>query len=98
MTTAPATRVAAGKTKPAGNQQPAMCVVKVAPGVEYAMPMTDGLDFMRAMSGAVEVQRVLYSQPDYYKVLRPAPLAELRMIHHDQLLPINHPTTGPDQP
>lgn len=97
MTTA-ATRVAAGKTKPAGHHPPAMCIVKVAPGVEYAMPMVDGLAFMRAIAGAVEVQRRPYSQPDCYQVLRPAPLAELRMIHPDQILPLNPTTTGPDQP
>lgn len=87
-------RLITGDTSP----QPEMCVVKVAPGVEYAMPMADGLAFMRAISGAVEVQRRPYSQPDCYQVLRPAPLAELRMIHPDQLLPLTPTTTVPDQP
>jgi len=85
--TARTTPAAASKTKPADKPHPAMCVVTIATGPQYAMPMADGLAVMRAISGAVEVQRCLYSQPDRYQVLRPAQ-AELRMIHPDQLLPM----------
>lgn len=101
--TAPATRVAAGKPRPPGKPQPAMCIVTVALGIKYAMPMADGLAFMRAISGAVEVERAwpLGKREDTFQVLRPAQ-ADLSMIHPDQLIPLQpvatKPTTGPDQP
>jgi len=106
--TAPATRVAAGKPlldskrQPAGKPQPAMCVVTIALGIRYAMPMADGLAVMRAMSGAVEVDRALppSKDEDKYQVLRPAQ-ADLRMIQPGQLIPLQpvatKSTTGPDQ-
>lgn len=107
--TAPATRVAAGKPlldskrQPAGKPQPAMCVVTIALGIRYAMPMADGLAVMRAMSGAVEVDRALFfskDDEDKYQVLRPAQ-ADLRMIQPGQLIPLQRvatkSTTGPDQ-
>ncbi len=104
--TAPATRVAAGKPlldskrQPAGKPQPAMCVVTIALGIRYAMPMADGLAVMRAMSGAVEVDRAWHPDEDKYHVLRPAQ-ADLRMIQPGQLIPLQpvatKSTTGPDQ-
>lgn len=101
--TAPAPRRAAGKPSPAGKPQPAMCVVTIALGIRYAMPMADGLAVMRAMSGAVEVDRTwpMSKGDDKYQIVRPAQ-AELRMVHPDQLIPMlpaaTKPTTGPDQP
>lgn len=106
--TARATPAAGGKTlldskrQPAGKPQPAMCVVTIAMGIRYAMPMADGLAIMRAISGAVEVDRAwpISKGDDKYQVLRPAQ-ADLRMIHPDQLIPLQpvatKPTTGPDQ-
>lgn len=107
--TARATHAAGGKTlpdskrPPAGKPRPAMCVVVLGYGYTYAMPMADGLALMRSISGAVEVEREwpMSKGAEKYQVRRPAQ-ADLRMIHPDQLLPLQpvatKPTTGPDQP
>jgi len=101
---APATRAAAGKLRPGGKPPPAMCVVVLGYGFTYAMPIADGLAIMRAISSAVEVERewpIISKGEEKYQVRRPAQ-ADLRMIHPDQLIPMQpaapQPTTGPDQP
>ncbi len=90
---------AGGRPRPASKSDQAMCIVEIAPGDSYAMPLRDGLALMRIMSGAVEAERDWTATKrgvETYLVRSPAH-AQLRMIRPDQLIPLK-PSTATNPP
>ncbi len=87
---------AGGRPRSASKSDQAMCIVEIAPGDSYAMPLRDGLALMRIMSGAVEAERDWKLGVEQYLVRSPAH-AQLRMIRPDQLIPLK-PSTATNPP